>query len=63
MGLKKGQYKQRVRKVEHVLFTPLVMSVTEGLANEEQLHLQEAHSCACYKVGAAIQPNNFMAMV
>ena len=31
---KKCQYEQRVREVEHASFTPLVLSVTGGMANE-----------------------------
>ena len=31
---KKRQYEQRVREVEHASFTPLVLSVTGGMANE-----------------------------
>ena len=31
---KKRAYEQRIREVEHALFTPLVMSATGGLAKE-----------------------------
>ena len=34
MSWKKRQYEQRVREVEHASFTPLVLTVTGGMANE-----------------------------
>ena len=33
--VKNKEYEQRIREVKHVSFTPLVVSVTGGMANEE----------------------------
>ena len=46
---KKRQYKQRVREVEHASFTPLVLSATGGMANEDTVFYKRLASCLATK--------------
>ena len=46
---KKRMYEQRVRKVEHASFTPLVLSATGGMANEATTFYKRLASCLANK--------------
>ena len=48
-SLKKRAYEQRVREVEHSSFTPLVLSVTGGMANEATTFYKRLASCLAMK--------------
>ena len=46
---KKHQYEQRVREIERVSFTPLVLSATGGMANEATVFYKRLASCLATK--------------
>ena len=43
--LKKRAYEQRIREIEHSSFTPLVLSATDGMANEANTFYKRLASC------------------
>ena len=47
--LKKLAYEQRVREIEHASFTPLVLSVTGGMANEATAFYKKLACCLATK--------------
>ena len=46
---KKQQYEQCVREVEHASFTPLILSVTGGMANQATVFYKRLASCLAMK--------------
>ena len=47
--IKKHAYEQRIQEVEHVTFTPLVLSATGGLAKEANVFYKRLASMLAYK--------------
>ena len=48
-SLKKRAYEQRIRKVKHASFTPLVLSATGGMAAEATVFYKRLASCLAVK--------------
>ena len=46
---KKRQYEQRVREVKHASFTPLVLSATDGIANQATVFYKRLACCLAMK--------------